>query len=212
MLNQPSHAIPIVILPAILMDTVILFSRRQHVDVRSVAPMVAAGLAGIPLGTLVLLTLPVNVLKVLLSSVILISVAMLFRGFTLRTRRVLLARTLAGFTSGTLLTSTGISGPTFSVFLVSLGVPKDRFRPTFSSLFVFLGAASLVSLALSGVFTREVFTLDLMLLPLVFVGFTVAVRLILPRIPPPAFRVVVLLQVTAGAVLALVNAVLALLG
>jgi len=211
LLRHPGHAIAISIPLSMGMDVLILASSRRYINLPAALPMVLAGLVGVPLGTLVLLALPVDVLKVLISLVIIGAVVLIARGFTLRTRHTTVARTVAGFLSGVMLTSTGVPGPAFTVFLASLRVPKEHFRVTFSSLFLVLQGAALLSFGVAGVMSRQTLGLDLVLLPAALGGFLLASRLLLPRLPPRTFHHLVLILITVGAGLALANALTALL-
>ena len=57
---------------------------------------------------------------------------------------------LAGLASGTLSTSTGISGPPLIFHLLARGLPPARMRDTLAAIFLSLGAIGLIPLAITG--------------------------------------------------------------
>ena len=113
---------------------------------------------------------------------------------------------MAGFLSGLLLTSTTISGPPVTLFLINQRWTKDVFRTTLALFFLTLQSFAIVALAVSGILTVSTLLVSMALLPSVLLGYALAVR-ILPHIPQDAFLRIATVVVMAAGVLALVTAV-----
>jgi uncharacterized membrane protein YfcA len=203
--------VPVVLAPlSLLLDATIIAQNWRRINVRAALPQVAAAVVATPLGTYVLLVIPDLALRLLISSVVLCFALFLLLGFTIRLRREGVARVLAGFLSGVLQTSTGMSGPPVALLNINQGLPKEQFRPAMSFFFVALLVVALVNYGVSGLLTSRVLWIDLLLLPGSVVGFLLALRL-LPVIPQGVFRRLTILVIAASATLALVNALMAIL-
>ena len=95
---------------------------RRHVDWRSAAVLMAAALAAMPIGLLVITRIPEEPLQVVIAVTVLAFTVLLWRRVRLPTDS-LPAEVGVGFTSGMLSTSTGMSGPPLVIALQARGVP-----------------------------------------------------------------------------------------
>jgi uncharacterized membrane protein YfcA len=110
---------------------------------------------------------------------------------------------LAGLASGTLSTSTGVSGPPLIFHLLARGLPPARMRDTLAAIFASLGAIGLVPLALTG--SLDVPSGMLVLLAAALVGQVLG-RRVFRWMAPSAYEPVVLAVLAAAAAIALVSA------
>ena len=203
---EPLVMVPILIPTGIVADILIVTQNRHRLEWGRVAPMAAAGVLGIPLGTVILLVVPSTALKIGVALVVLVSATILMSGATVNISRERVASSVAGFMGGLLLTSTTISGPPVTLFLINQRWAKDAFRSSLALFFLTLQGFAIVSLAVSGVLTVETLVLSAALWPSVILGYALAVRM-LPHIPQDVFLRIATLVVMATGVLALVNAV-----
>ncbi len=116
----------------------------------------------------------------------------------------------AGFASGALASSTGLSGPPAALLLASRGLPKEAFRATISLYFVGLDLALLAVLAGRGlVDAGGLAPLALFLVAATFIGKALGTSL-LKRVSQRTFRWVVLGTVILAGVLGVATALRAL--
>ena len=92
--------VTVIVMRTILINIVILIEARQWVDLKRIWPLIIAGLAGIPIGTYLLVVLNVSVLKIFIGSVIIPFVIAFWMGFNKPVKNEKLAFAPIGFISG----------------------------------------------------------------------------------------------------------------
>jgi uncharacterized membrane protein YfcA len=108
----------------------------------------------------------------------------------------------AGFVSGVLNTSIGISGPPVVILLQARQVLKGPFRATTATLFAVAGVVALALFGIGGQFNRSVLVAAAVALPAWPAGWFIGARLH-RRLPEARFRVLVLVLMVATASLTL---------
>ena len=164
--------------------------------------MVLAGAVGIPLGNVILLAVPHRALKLSIAAIVLAFAVLLLVGYTLTIRRERLAGGMAGFFSGLFLTSTGLSGPPITLFMINQRWERDTFRTSQGLFHLTTDILGIASLVVTQVVTAKTLVVDLALLPMVFLGYGLAV-LLLRRVRPELFLRIATAVVVAAAVLAI---------
>ena len=177
---------------------------HRHVEWRSAAVLVAAALAGMPIGLLVITRVREEPLQIVIAVTVLVFTGLLWRRVRLPTDS-LPAEVGVGFTSGMLSTSTGMSGPPLVIALQARGVPPNAFRATLAAVFVSGSAISLLLFWSQGLVTAEALRVAAAGLPGLLVGILVG-ELAFRRVDHERFRAIVLLLLVASAVLALIGA------
>jgi uncharacterized membrane protein YfcA len=94
---------------------------------------------------------------------------------------------LAGLASGTLATSTGLSGPPVVILFTALGLTKDAFRVSIAAYFVVLNLAGFAILLASGTIGQADVVTTLALTPAALLGTLTGNRLI-QRVSAARFR------------------------
>jgi uncharacterized membrane protein YfcA len=199
----PSLVVPVVLLMNSLMNLILLYGARRHVDARRALPLGVAGIAGLPLGAYILAVADAATLRVVIGIVILVFAVALFTGFRKEIRRERLGSALVGFTGGLLNGSTGTGGPPVVLFLSNLGISKLTFRANLIAYFVCINLAALPFFYARGILTAEVMRTLALLLPAFILGSLTGTRL-LGRVSEEAFRRITLAIVAAAAVMAVV--------
>lgn len=174
---------------------------REHADRGRVRLFTLTGLAGMPLGLVLLSVLAERTLTVVIASTVLLLVVLLAAGVRLPGARA--AQGFAGLASGALLTSTGMNGPPLVIALHDL--PPRRFRGTLQATFCLQDAAAVAGFVALGHLSADSALLaaaGLVGLPL---GWAVGDRLF-HLIPAERFRWLVLGGLTVSAVGALISA------
>ncbi len=197
---EPRVVISILLPLVTTVDVMIVFQGRRRLEWGRVLPMVVAGAVGIPLGTVILLAVPQRALKLGIAGVVLVFAVLLLVGYTLTIRRERVAGGVAGFFSGLALTSTSISGPPVTLFMINQRWTRDTFRTSQGLFHLTTDVLGIVSLGIAQVITGETLLVDLSLLPMVLLGYWLA-TLVLPHLRQELFLRLVTFIVIGAAVL-----------
>jgi uncharacterized protein len=137
---DPVEAVMALLVLGLALSLLVLFERGrpEHVDWRSLVPMLAAALPGLGVGAVALTQLSKSALQVAVGLAV-IAVA----GWQLRRRRRgapphRVPSSLAGFTSGALTTSINVSGPPVVLWLEARGASPEEFRASLAATFLAL--------------------------------------------------------------------------
>jgi uncharacterized membrane protein YfcA len=167
----PAVAVPLVMICSITAQTSTLLAFWRFIDLKLVWPFIVGGLAGVPLGTLLvahadpaLFKLGVGLLLLVFPAVLYFSrpMALSFGG------RV--ADTTIGFAGGILGGLAGLSGPLPTLWASVRGWGKDERRGVFQTFNWTVLTAALCLQAGTGFITREVLWLALFVLPVTIFG------------------------------------------
>ncbi|HWP34053.1 MAG TPA: TSUP family transporter, partial [Thermodesulfobacteriota bacterium] len=149
-------AIAVVLVPTLLSDAwFVLRGLREGRGVAPVVPFVVAGLAGIVLGTRLLAAVDERRLGLLLAAGVFAFVAAGWRGgppALPRAGRGVVGAS-AGFGAGLLQGSSGLSGPLVAMYLLGLGLPRERFLFALNAVFAALDATQIGALVRASVYT-----------------------------------------------------------
>jgi uncharacterized membrane protein YfcA len=195
----------IVSLASQLNSTLVAVATRGHVPRRTVATMLAASFACMPIGLAVLLLAPVDALRIAVGVTSIVMAAAIAFGveFGGKGRG---GEVAAGAVSGVLSTSTGMNGPPVVLYLQHRGLPPAEFRAALSAFFLVSGAVSLAIFAASGVVERDALLLAVAAVPAVLAG-NAAGHALFGRVSADAFRTIVLLLLAGTSVVAVASAV-----
>ena len=116
---------------------------RHDIDRPLTRRLIAASLAGMPVGFVVILVVPSAALQVAVGLFVCAAAFALARGLLVHVVSPTADR-VAGFVSGVLATATSTNGPPLVVLLQARNLPPRVFRPTVNAVFVVGGAVSLV--------------------------------------------------------------------
>jgi uncharacterized membrane protein YfcA len=163
---------------------------REPIDSKLVLLLFVASLAGMPVVVWVLKMIPLDWMKVLVGSLVVIFVLILYFG-RVRFPRSNLLTFITGFLSGLLNTSTSMAGPPVLILLAGQKLPKDQFRKTLVSFFFMSTGVSVVLFAASGIMTLQRAGLGLISLPFVFLAGVLGNR-IAARVPQRPFEALAL--------------------
>ena len=194
--------IPILLPLVTTVDVMIVFQGRRRLEWGRVLPMVVAGAVGIPLGTVILLAVPQRALKLAIAGVVLVFALLLLVGYTVTIRRERVAASAAGFLSGLALTSTSISGPPITLFMINQRWARDTFRTSQGLFHLTTDILGTAALLIAGLVTGKTLLVDLVLLPMVLLGYRVA-TLVLPHLQEAGFLRIATFIVMGAAVLAI---------
>lgn len=165
----------------------ILIEDRRKVRLRIISPLMIPAIVGLFVGIQILTRLDTRYIKLTAGIVVVIFAAMVARGFVIPGIRSRIAPVVAGFTSGMLGTSTGMSGPPV-VLLLTDRAPEPRvFRASITFYFSTMNLIGILLVTRTGFVGRREFALAVVFLPLALFGRRVGQR-VLYRVNPDQFR------------------------
>jgi uncharacterized membrane protein YfcA len=142
---------------------------RSPINSRLVLLLFAASLVGSPVGVWILKTIPIDLMKVLVGTLVVLFTLALYSG-SLRLPNSRVLTVVAGFVSGLTNTSTSMGGPPVFLLLAGWNLPRDRFRRTLASFFLLMGVVSLALFIGSQIMTLRTASYGLASVPFVFLS------------------------------------------
>jgi hypothetical protein len=193
-------AVPLVGLLGSTISFVIFFNNRQQVQFRTAARLIVASFVGIPIGVLVLRTVPEAVVLAILGVVL---VAYGLYGL-IQPRLPMVGEWTAypfGFVAGVLGGAYNTNGPPIVIYGTLRRWEPQPFRVTLQTYFVPTGSMILISHALGGLWTRDVLLLYVLVLPLAAVAIWLGGQ-VNRHLPRQTFRrIIYLFLVVIGVVM-----------
>jgi uncharacterized membrane protein YfcA len=150
------HAVVIMAIPGVVANGLLVWSHRGEArQTRHLPGMLAAGVVGAVIGTVLLDSLDGRVLSAVLAAVIVgyIVVAIAHPGFTLPERITRIASPPVGLAAGGLQGATGISGPLLTTYLHGFGLPPRAYVFALASLFFVFSSVQAATLGVVGLYT-----------------------------------------------------------
>ena len=194
--------VPIIMPLVLINDYIIAFENKKYLKPDKILPIAGSAILGIPLGIIILSNLDMYVLKIIISIVILIAALFLFTGKTITIKREKLTSMFAGFFSGILVSTSGLSGPPITIFLINQKWEKLDFRNNLALYFSIIDTVTVISLFISGFITQETLIANLYLILSVLIGYLIG-KNILPIINQQLFTKLIIVIIMTGASLTL---------
>jgi uncharacterized membrane protein YfcA len=173
-------AAPLAVLVSITVALVVVIQDWRNVHVRSAGWLVLSTLIGIPLGLLLLKTVPESIVKGILGAFIIAFALYSFAGRKPELHSDRLAP-IFGFTAGILGGAYGMNGPPLVVYGVLRRWQPAQFRATLQGYFLIASIVGMAGYALTGLWTGAVSRYFVLSLPLalvaIFLGHAVHRRL-----------------------------------
>ena len=206
LLLEPQTAVVVINTVSLPMFLLVIWQTRQHIPVRQVLPIAAAGLAGVPVGIFILRDADTVILRIAIAGLIL--ALTLLAAFN--TRWTLPKSTPVGlgvgFVVSVLLNAFGVGGGLMALAWLSHRMSSHALRGSLSLYFLAVEGAGVVGYGAAGLLTAERLQLVAVALLPVALGFMVAL-LILRRINEVIFRRLVIVAIIATSVMVLVREV-----
>jgi hypothetical protein len=167
---DPKMVVPAIIIQTLPTSVPILLHAYHHLRIRRMWLMALAGMAGVPVGTLVLLVLDASLLRLLIGTVVTMVAVVMMLGFRKPLQHELMASVPVGFVGGMLCASTGMSGPPVIFFYTNQRLNTREFRANIVAYFVMLDIVTLSSFIIAGLLPGETVSFSVQLLPVSLVG------------------------------------------
>ena len=174
----PSIAVPLVLISSIVAQTSTLPAILRSIDFGMVWPFLVGGLAGVPVGTMLIAHADPNLVKLSVGVLLLVfPTALYFNSsnvvFTFGGR---VADAAIGFAGGILGGLAGLSGPLPTLWASVRGWGKDQRRGVFQTFNWTVLSAALCLQAATGLVNRDVLWLALLTLPATIIGAWIGAR------------------------------------
>lgn len=148
----------------------------RHSERAIVLPLSAAILAAAPFGTWILVTVSPSIMKLAISLLVIVMVAMLARGWRLGAEVGWPILASGGIASGLVQGAAGMGGPPVVAIALSRPGSAEEQRGNVLALMTTVSVASLVPQWYFGLFTPRAITLGLILLPVYGVSIMIGAR------------------------------------
>jgi uncharacterized membrane protein YfcA len=199
----PTLVVPVMVMQSLVLGFVLVVHSYRWVRIGRIWPLMLAGVAFTPLGTLALVRLDEGVLKLLMGLVVGTTAIAMLLGWQRPVSSERAASVPVGALSGLLTGSTGLSGAPVILFFANQGIDPREFRANIVLYLQTVGLLALPSFLIGGVLTAEALTLAAQLLPAslagVFTGIWLSHRVSLALFRRLALFVVVIAGVGAAA-------------
>jgi uncharacterized protein len=183
-------AAPLAVLVSITVATVVVIQDWRNIHIRTAGWLIVSTLFGIPLGLLMLKTVPEAIIKGMLGVFI---IAFAVYSLTGRTHRELHNDRLAplfGFSAGILGGAYGMNGPPLVIYGVLRRWKPAQFRATLQGYFLIASIVGMAGYAFTGLWTGTVSRYFLLSLPLALIA-TMLGGVVHRRLSGPRFLIAV---------------------
>jgi uncharacterized membrane protein YfcA len=178
-------AAPLAVLVSITVAVVVVIQDWHNIHLRTAGWLVLSTLFGIPLGLLMLKTVPEAIIKGILGVFIIAFAAYSLAGRTHRELHNDRLAPLFGFSAGVLGGAYGMNGPPLVIYGILRRWTPAQFRATLQGYFLIASIVGMAGYAFTGLWTRTINRYFLLSLPLaliaIFLGHAVHRRLSGPR-------------------------------
>lgn len=172
---EPTQAVTVSIILGLVLNSTVAYRERAHIRRAQAGQLIASSVFGLPLGLGVLYLVSAPVLRIIIIAVVALALIIVALKVAIRATRF---TTLAcGLLSGTLLPSTGVSGPPLVVLMRAQNYTVRQYRATLAAVFTVQCLAGLLLLLADGRLQQAVFLyagMGALMLPL---GYFVGERL-----------------------------------
>jgi uncharacterized protein len=166
----PTQVVPLVVTLQVIVGVAGLRAATAECDWRAIRLLTPGLLIGVPVGLLVLTSLPANPVRLAIGGMIALSVVMIGCGIRLPPNPSRLLSFVVGWVSGVMSGLASMGGPPVIVFLLTLGHSSARMRATSIVYFMLAGCVSLIPMVVRGLITPHILVWAVGSLPVLFLG------------------------------------------
>jgi uncharacterized membrane protein YfcA len=167
---SPAQAVPIAVGLQLLGSLLDFRSASKQCDWHSLRWLMLGALIGSPLGTLILSEIPAAVARLVISSITLLAVLALGRGFALPAIPPRPVTATTGFISGLFNGLAAMPGPPAVAYYMSVPLPRATTRASLLVFFLMTSIAAAIAAFAVGLITVRTISLSLLGLPAMWIG------------------------------------------
>ncbi len=197
---------PILVLSSLILN-VAVFKSVSGVQLKGIRAMTLLAIISTPIGAYLLKVISPDVLKISVGVVITATALFLLKGYQIKFKRELLARSVTGFFSGLLNGTLSMSGPPIILYMSNQGAEKDKLRGSFSLFAMITNVFAIATLYFAGLINTTIFIRFAQLIPALMVGVFLGV-IISRKVNEQLFRKITLYLLIAMGISTLVVALL----
>ena len=186
------EVVPIIVVLALLTNTLVLLSARKEIKFKKFIPLVLMGILFLPVGAYSLNHLNSDYLKLCFGIFITVFSVLLILKKTFPIKHEKIGYVVTGSLSGFLNGSLSLSGPPVVLFLSNQGIDKGTFRANITLYFLILNVIAVAVFLENGLMNRLAGERILYLAPALVIGVLTGIK-ISKRLGDETFRKVVLI-------------------
>ncbi|MHB1415222.1 MAG: sulfite exporter TauE/SafE family protein [Chloroflexota bacterium] len=199
LIYDPKATVVLALILGLVVKAPLFAQSYKLVQPRVIAPLTLASFVGSIGGARLILYADPALLRVIIGATVVFGCIPLLLNRRWQLKQTGPATAVVGLVSGVLASSTSMSGPPVILFGVNQAWPKETFRANLIGFFVFSDAFALALLIASGLFTQEMLTNTVLVLPAVAVGVLLGNAAFKRFSVGVFYRVVVLSVIVTGA-------------
>lgn len=166
----PTEAVPVAIGLQLLGSLLDFRSSAQACNWPSLRWLMIGAILGSPVGTMILSAIPAPVSRLVISSITLLAVLALGKGFALAAMPRRAATSIAGFVASVFNGVAAMPGPPAVAYYMSVPLPRETARASLLVFFLMTSITATVTSAAIGLITLQTIGLSLLGLPVMWVG------------------------------------------
>jgi uncharacterized membrane protein YfcA len=174
---EPKFIIPPCMLLFLIMNLSLTMEIRKNVKWGKVLKFLPGTITGIPGGVYALEYLNPEIIKGLISLVVIFFAIFFSSGGRLSLKETFLSQNGAGLIGGFLAGCSSMGGPPIIIFGISLGWRKEAFRSTLVAYFLIMSVLALLSFTIAGLFSFSNLRLFFAGIIPLFCGFLLGIKL-----------------------------------
>lgn len=147
---------PVLVILGVVNNLMVLAGAWRAVRLKTIYPLIAGGLIGLPIGAYLLKTLDSGLFKIGVGVIVLVAAVAMLRGWQLRLRHDWPRLAPVGLLSGVLGGATALSGPPVILLFAGNNEDKQGFRGNLIGYFTLLNIGSILVFGASGLLTMDV--------------------------------------------------------
>ncbi|MCW4013983.1 MAG: sulfite exporter TauE/SafE family protein [Candidatus Bathyarchaeota archaeon] len=202
----PQTAVPLITICSVFLDGYTLYEARKEVQYKEITVLIASGIIGMIIGAYFLVSLETQILKLVIGIVTVLFTIASYMGLRWEITNTKLASIPVGFLSGLLGGAISISGPPIVLFFNNQRVEKKTFRANLIAYFFCLYLATVPAYFYGDLITSELLYSSALLVPVMFIGATLGIRLS-RKVDETLFKRIALLLILVTGFMAILTAV-----
>ncbi|KAB2333120.1 sulfite exporter TauE/SafE family protein [Cytobacillus depressus] len=165
---EPREAVQINLILSLAISCTLVPKLKNEIDFAVLKRITIGSVAGLPIGLLVYLVLNLNILKVVISIIILLSTVLLM--LKLRIKQTKVRDFIVGGISGAFTVSMGIAGPPLLLYFAGTDTEKEKLRSTALAFYLFIYSISLISHVTFAGTAKVIWFSSAYAIPLIIIG------------------------------------------
>lgn len=184
--------VPIIVISSTLINIIVLISEKRYIMLKQIWVLVLFSIIGIPLGVFALKNIDVNIMKLWVGLVIILTSIAMLKGVKVKFENKSISQGMAGFLSGVLNGAISMSGPPIVIFFANEGYDKRSLKANMALQSLITNIITIFTFMYSGLINTPVINISGLCIGALLVG-TFSGVLLSRKIEENVFRKFVLI-------------------